>query len=160
MSGPDDSHVREVLRSAHQELRALFKQRDEIVKRIDSVKRTIGGLIDIFGDEILDKDLADALCEKQKSSYPGFTKTCRMVLLEAKQPLTAREICVRIQKKVPGGILRNRNLLGSVIAVLSRLVEHGDVQVLVLESGQRAWQWTREPTNRSSPAQPKSRSSQ
>jgi len=83
MSRPDDPHVREVLRSAHQELRALFGQRDEIVKRIDSVKRTIGGLIDIFGDEILDKDLADALCEKKKSSYPGFTKTCRMVLLEA-----------------------------------------------------------------------------
>ena len=160
MSGPTDPHVQEVLRSAHQELRALLGQRDDIVKRIDSIKRTIAGLIDIFGDEIMDKDLADALCEKKKSSNRGFTNTCRLVLLEAEQPLRTREICERIQTQVPGGFLRRRNLLGSVIAVLNRLVEHGEVQALVLESGQRAWQWTGEPTNESNPPQRKSTSSQ
>lgn len=114
-------------------------QSEGIVKRIDSVKRTIRGLIDIFGDEIMDdKDLADALCEKKKSSNRGFTKTCRLVLLEAEQPLRTRKICEHIQKQIPGGSLQNRNLLGSVIAVSSRLVEHGEVQALVFESGQRA----------------------
>ena len=66
----------------------------------------------------------------------------------------------RIQKQIPGGSLQNRNLVGSVIAVLSRLVEHGEVHALVLESGQGAWQWTGEPTNESSPPQPKGTSSQ
>jgi len=48
-----DSHVQEVVKAAHEELRQLMRQRAEIMKRIGTLKQTIAGLANLFGDDIL-----------------------------------------------------------------------------------------------------------
>ena len=48
-----DPHVQEVVRAAHEELRQLMRQRAEVMKRIGTVKQTIVGLANLFGDGVL-----------------------------------------------------------------------------------------------------------
>ena len=147
VSGSGDPHVQEVLKSAHDELRSLLKQRAEIMKRIGTVKQTIVGLANMFGDEVLNEELLELVDRKSNGRQPGFTKACRMVLMEAGRPLGAREVCEHIQEKVPPVLLRHKDPLASVTTVLNRLVDYGEARTVVKENGRRAWQWVSEPSN-------------
>lgn len=151
ISGAGDPHVQEVLRSAHEELRTLLRQRAEIMKRIGTVKQTIVGLANMFGDEVLNDELLELVDRKSNGRQPGFTKACRMVLMEAGRPLGAREVCEHIQEKVPPVLLRHKDPLASVTTVLNRLVEYGEARTVIRENGRRAWQWVAEPSSSSSP---------
>lgn len=146
MPGAADPHVQEVLKSAHEELRLLLKQRADIMKRIGTVKQTIVGLANMFGEDVLNEELLDLIDRKTSGRQPGFTKACRMVLMEAGKPLGAREVCERIQEKVPPILLRHKDPLASVTTVLNRLVEYGEARTLIRENGRRAWQWVAEPS--------------
>ncbi|HVO63098.1 MAG TPA: hypothetical protein VMT53_19365 [Terriglobales bacterium] len=146
MPGAADPHVQEVLKSAHEELRLLLKQRAEIMKRIGTVKQTIVGLANMFGEDVLNEELLDLIDRKTSGRQPGFTKACRMVLMEAGRPLGAREVCERIQEKVPPILMRHKDPLASVTTVLNRLVEYGEARTLVRENGRRAWEWVAEPS--------------
>src|ERR1043166_2961938 len=55
----DLGHVQEVIRQAHDELRQLIRQRAEIMKRIGTVKQTIAGLANLFGDNVLSEELLE-----------------------------------------------------------------------------------------------------
>src|SRR6516162_10561879 len=55
----DVGHVQEVIRQAHDELRQLMQQRAEIMKRIGTVKQTISGLANLFGDGVLNEELME-----------------------------------------------------------------------------------------------------
>lgn len=145
MPGAADPHVQEVLKSAHEELRVLLKQRAEIMKRIGTVKQTIVGLANMFGEDVLNEELLDLIDRKTSGRQPGFTKACRMVLMEAGRPLGAREVCERIQEKIPPILLRHKDPLASVTTVLNRLVEYGEARTLIKENGRRAWEWVAEP---------------
>jgi hypothetical protein len=147
VSSGADPHVQEVLKSAHDELRSLLKQRAEIMKRIGTVKQTIVGLANMFGDEVLNEELLELVDRKSNGRQPGFTKACRMVLMEAGRPLGAREVCEHIQEKVPPVLLRHKDPLASVTTVLNRLVVYGEARTVVKENGRRAWQWVSEPSN-------------
>jgi len=147
MPGAADPHVQEVLKSAHEELRVLLKQRAEIMKRIGTVKQTIVGLANMFGEDVLNEELLDLIDRKTSGRQPGFTKACRMVLMEAGKPLGARDVCERIQEKVPPVLLRHKDPLASVTTVLNRLVEYGEARTLIKENGRRAWEWVSEPTS-------------
>src|SRR5690349_12232849 len=140
-----DAHVQEVVRAAHEELRQLIKQRAEIMKRIGTVKQTIVGLANLFGDDVLSDELLELVDRKTNGRQPGFTKACRMVLMEAGRPLGAREVCELIQQKVPPILARHKDPLASVTTVLNRLVEYGEARTLVRENGRRAWQWVSDP---------------
>ena len=140
-----DPHVHEVVKTAHQELRQLMKQRADIMKRIGTLKQTIAGLANLFGDEILGEDLLELIDRKTGGRQPGFTKACRMVLMEAERALSVREVCQRIQDRVPAVLLRHKDPLASVTTVLNRLVDYGEAQTEVRENGRRAWQWVSEP---------------
>lgn len=140
-----DSHVHEVVKAAHEELRQLIRQRAEIMKRIGTVKQTIVGLANLFGDEILNDDLLELVDRKTGGRQPGFTKACRMVLMEADRPLGARDVCEQIQQRVPPMLLRHKDPLASVTTVLNRLVEYGEAKAVVRENGRRAWQWVADP---------------
>jgi hypothetical protein len=142
-----DPHVKEVLSAAHEELKHLLRQRAEIMKRIGTIKQTIAGLANIFGDEILSDDLLELVDRKTAARQPGFTKVCRMVLMEAAVPLGAREVCERIQSKTPPVLERHKDPLASVTTVLNRLVEYGEARSLVRENGRRAWQWVADPAS-------------
>jgi len=140
-----DPHVQEVLKSAHEELRTLLRQRGEIMKRIGTVKQTIVGLANMFGDGVLNEDLLELVDRKSSGRQPGFTKACRMVLMEAGKPLGAREVCEHIQEKIPPVLLRHKDPLASVTTVLNRLVDYGEARTVVKENGRRAWQWVSDP---------------
>src|SRR5437588_12206946 len=112
-----DSHVQEVLKAAQEELRQLLKQRAEVMKRIGTVKQTIVGLANLFGDEMLTDELLELVDRKSSGRQPGFTKACRMVLVEANQPLGAREVCEQIQQRIPPVLLRHKDPLASVTTV-------------------------------------------
>jgi hypothetical protein len=150
--GTADPHVQEVLKSAHEELRTLLKQRAEIMKRIGTVKQTIVGLANMFGDEVLNDELLELVDRKSNGRQPGFTKACRMVLMEAGRALGAREVCEQIQEKVPPVLLRHKDPLASVTTVLNRLVEYGEARTVIKENGRRAWQWIAEPGAVSQPS--------
>jgi hypothetical protein len=141
----NDVHIQQVLRSAQEELRDLLKQRAEIMKRIGTVKQTIAGLANMFGDEILNDDLLELIDRKTSGRQSGFTKACRMVLMEAGRPLSAREVCELIRQKMPPMLLRHKDPLASVTTVLNRLVDYGEARGLVNQHGRRAWEWVSEP---------------
>jgi hypothetical protein len=149
MPAASDGHVVEVVRQAHDELRQLMRQRAEIMKRIGTVKQTIVGLANLFGDEILSEELLDLVDRKTSGRQPGFTKACRMVLMEAKRPLSAREVCEEIQNRVPPLLSRHKDPLASVTTVLNRLVEYGEARSMVRETGRRAWEWVSDPASES-----------
>jgi hypothetical protein len=136
----DAGHVQEVIRQAHQELRQLLQQRAEIMKRIGTVKQTISGLANLFGDELLNEELLELVDRKSSGRQPGFTKACRMILMETGRAMNARDICDYFQQKMPAMIARHNDPMASITTVLNRLVEYGEAQP-VMSQGRRAWLW-------------------
>lgn len=148
-----DPHVQEVVKTAHEELRLLMRQRAEIMKRIGTLKQTISGLANLFGDEILGEDLMELVDRKAGGRQPGFTKACRLVLMEAEHPLSVREVCDRLQQRMPAVLLRHKDPLASVTTVLNRLVDYGEAQSVQRPNGRRAWQWISDPPAMTQPRQ-------
>ncbi|HTS38647.1 MAG TPA: hypothetical protein VMH04_23440 [Candidatus Solibacter sp.] len=140
----DVGHVQEVIRQAHDELRQLMQQRAEVMKRIGTVKQTIAGLANLFGDGVLNEELLELVDRKSNGRQPGFTKACRMILMEAGRALSAREICEHFQQKMPSMLARHKDPMASVTTVLNRLVEYGEAQAVLTNSGRRAWRWVAE----------------
>ena len=64
--------VHQVVKAAHEELRQLLQQRAEIMKRIGTVKQTITGLADLFGEEALGEELLDLIDRKPNGRQPGI----------------------------------------------------------------------------------------
>jgi hypothetical protein len=136
-----NGHVQEVIRQAHEELRQLLRQRAEVMRRIGTIKQTITGLANLFGDSVLDDELLELVDRKSNGRQPGFTKACRMILMEAKRALSARDVCDRIQEKMPPMLERHKDPMASVTTVLNRLVAYGEARAVSLENGRRAWEW-------------------
>jgi hypothetical protein len=139
-----NGHVQEVVRQAHEELRVLLQQRSEVMRRIGTVKQTIAGLANLFGDGVLSEELLELVDRKSNGRQPGFTKACRVILMEANRPLSARDVCDQIQEKIPPMLARHKDPMASVTTVLNRLVEYGEARSVVLNNGRRAWQWIAE----------------
>lgn len=136
----DIGHVQEVVRQAHEELRQLLQQRSEIMKRIGTVKQTISGLANLFGDSVLNEELMELVDRKTSGRQPGFTKACRMILMESGRSMTSRDICDYFQEKLPALLARHKDPTASVTTVLNRLVEYGEAEA-VMVNGRRAWRW-------------------
>ncbi|MGA2965990.1 MAG: hypothetical protein ABSD64_07245 [Terriglobales bacterium] len=51
--------AQQVVKAAHEELLQLMRQRAEIMKRIGTVKQTISGLANLFGEHVLGDDLLE-----------------------------------------------------------------------------------------------------
>jgi hypothetical protein len=136
--------VQQVIRAAHEELRHLLRQRADVMKRIGTVKQTIAGLANLFGDEMLDDELLELIDRKSSGRQPGFTKACRTVLMEAKRPLGAREVCADLDRRTPSLLARHKDPMASVTTVLNRLVEYGEARSLTNDRGRRVWEWVSE----------------
>jgi hypothetical protein len=139
----DVGHVQEVIRQAHGELRQLLQQRADIMKRIGTVKQTIAGLANLFGDGVLNEELLELVDRKSNGRQPGFTKACRMMLMESGRAMSARDICDYFQQKLPSMLARHKDPMASVTTVLNRLVDYGEAQAVV-SNGRRAWEWVAE----------------
>lgn len=137
-----DLHVQEVVHSAELELLALLQQRAELMKRVGSIKQTLVGLADMFGDSVLSERLLDLL-DRKAARRSGFTQACRAVLMESPTYLSAREVCNLLRKKFPGVLERHKKPFASVTTVLMRLVEYDEVHTFINED-RRVWQWVAE----------------
>jgi hypothetical protein len=135
-----NGHVQEVVRQAHEELRQLLQQRAEIMKRIGTVKQTISGLANLFGESVLSEELMELVDRKNSGRQPGFTKACRMILMESGRAMNSRDICDYFQEKMPQLLARHKDPTASVTTVLNRLVEYGEAEAVVA-NGRRAWRW-------------------
>lgn len=140
-----DAYVQEVLRTAHQELITLLQQRADIMKRIGTVKQTIIGLANLFGDDVLDDELLALVDRKPSGRQPGFTRACRTVLIESRVPLTAREVVAQIQERFGGVLVNHKDPLASVTTVLNRLVAYGEARAATNQNGKRVWEWLADP---------------
>ena len=136
--------VHQVVMAAHEELRQLLQQRADIMKRIGTVKQTIAGLANLFGEEALGEGLLELLDRKPSGRQPGFTKACRRVLMEVRRPLGAREMCAELERQAPAILARHKDPLASVTTVLNRLVDYGEARSLTNERGRRVWEWISE----------------
>ena len=133
--------AQQVVKAAHEELLQLMRQRAEIMKRIGTVKQTIAGLANLFGEQALGDDLLELIDRKPNGRQPGFTKACRRVLLEVGRPLGAREVCVELERYAPAILARHKDPLASVTTVLNRLVDYGEARSLSNDRGRRVWEW-------------------
>src|ERR1700721_3427907 len=107
-------HVQDVIQRAEHELRQLMEERAEVTKRIGTVKQTIVGLANLFGDGILDAALSDLVDRKRSSRQPGITRASRGVLMEAQRPMSAREVCDEIKKTVPALVPRHKERMPTI----------------------------------------------
>lgn len=144
-------HVEQVVQQAHQELRQLMQQRADVMRRIGTIKQTIAGLANLFGDDVLSDELLELVDRKGGGRQPGFTKACRLTLMEANRALTARDVCDGIQQKAATMLSRHKDPMASVTTVLNRLVSYGEATPVMLENGRRAWRWVADSEAESKP---------
>jgi len=142
-SGAD--HVARVMKMAKSELQSLLQQKSELMKRIGTIKQMIAGLAKLFGDEVLDGDLVGPVDGGSPSRQPGFTRTCRLALMESDRPLLAQEVCREIERRDPTLLARHKDPVASVTTVLNRLAAYGEARFVVGENGRRrSWLWATE----------------
>ncbi len=144
-SQPADLHVQEVIRSAERELHELLGRRTELMKRIGTIKQTLAGLANIFGDCVLSEPLLTLLDRKSASRQPGFTRACRAVLMDARKPLAARLVCQALQQRFPEVLGRHKDPIASVTTVLNRLADYAEARCSLDANGRRVWEWIAEP---------------
>jgi hypothetical protein len=133
--------VEVIVKAAHDEVRRLIQQRSEITKRIGTIKQTIVGLCDLFGDDELSDDLHELMNGKATVRRPGITQACRRVLMDAGCPLTARNVCEQIQQRTMLDLPCSKNLVAEVTTVLNRLAQYGEARTVPRDHGPRAWVW-------------------
>jgi hypothetical protein len=135
----DLGHISERL---HCELRVLHLERALIVKRIGAIKQVIAGLADVFGVDIIGKELQGLISKGSAHGTtrctPGLTDVRRRALMESSEPLTVRQVCGRIQETNPSIFARQKQPTNSVTVVLRRLVSYGGVKDCMNERSVRA----------------------
>ena len=139
--GSSNAHVQEVVKAAEEDLRQLIRQRADIVKRIGTIKQTIVGLANVFGDDWLSEELGELVGRKDRGRQRGLTKSCRTLLMESNRPLSAQEMCEQLRGRIPLVLLHHKDPAASVTTVLNRLVAYGEALKVHDENGRRAWQW-------------------
>jgi hypothetical protein len=144
----DDPRVHQVIQSAQLELQNLLQQRDQIIKRIGTMKQTIVGLAKLFGNDVFTEEVQVLLGRKSGARSEGLTNTCRIVLMESERPLSAREVCEHLERRLPLLVSRHKDPLASVTTVLNRLAQYGEARTVLQADGRRAWEWASEAQER------------
>lgn len=144
---PRTAHVQEVIVAAEHELHQLLLQRSETMKRIGTVKQTLVCLAKVFGEDVLTPEVMRLLGRGSTRKQPGFTRACRVVLMEAGVPLEARQGFRELQRRFPELVERHKDPLASVTTVFNRLVGYAEVRSFQNGKGRRVWEWIAEPAN-------------
>ena len=142
-----EAHVEQVIVQVQAELETLLKQRADIVKRIGTIRQTIVGSGQCFWRRYVGPELMGLVDRKPQERQTGFTKTCRIVLMEAERPLTAQEVCQHIRQRNPALLARHKDPLASVTTVLNRLASYGEAHFSLNEKERRVWRWISEAGN-------------
>jgi phage tail tape-measure protein len=136
-----DPHVQEVIRAAELQLQQLRQQRADVTRRIGTIKQTLAGLANLFGDSVLSDDLLEFLDRKNAGRQIGFTRACRVVVMNSSAPLGARQVCDELRRRFSEVIGRHKDPLASVTTVLNRLEQYGEARSFSNSSGRRVWEW-------------------
>ena len=134
-------HLEQVLRDAQQELRQVLEKKAELTRRIGTIRQTILGLANLFGAELLKDELLEFAAPKSSSRRSGFTKACRVALMESRRAMTSAEVCDWLRQKDAEILSRHKDPMASVTTVLNRLVAYREVEPVTLHNGRRAWLW-------------------
>lgn len=143
-----------VIGQLQSELRVLRVERAAILKRIGTIKKTIAGLADLFGSDVINGELQDLLSlqsARRLRTHTGLTDLCRQLLKESTEPLTIRQILGQLQEKSPFALAGHRHPLNSLRMIFSRLVAYGEAEELLTEKGLRAWRLTSSPGRAAKP---------
>ena len=141
---PRGAPVQEVIAAAGRELQQLLYQRAETMKRIGTVKQTLAGLAKVFGEDVLTAEVMRLLGRGMTRKQPGFTRACRVVLMEAGIPLEARQGFREMRRRFPELVERHKDPVASVTTVFNRLVGYAEVRSFRNNKGRRVWQWVTE----------------
>jgi hypothetical protein len=145
VQSPKHGDLEPVIGELQHRLRVLTLERAAIVKRIGIIKKTVVGLADLFGSDVIKGALLDlqpiqsARCSR---THLGLTGLCRQLLREASEPLTVRQILRQLQDKSPGGWDRQRHPENSLRVILRRLVAYGEAEEFRTKEGLCAWKAT------------------
>ena len=114
------------------------------MKRIGTVKQTLAGLAKVFGEDVLTAEVMRLLGRGMTRKQPGFTRACRVVLMEAGIPLEARQGFREMRRRFPELVERHKDPVASVTTVFNRLVGYAEVRSFRNNKGRRVWQWVTE----------------
>ena len=140
-------HAQEVIREAQHELNQLLRQRVTIMRRIGTVKQRLICLAVAFGDEVLTAEVLQVLGRGNTRKQPGFTRACRLILMEAGIPLEARQGMRELDRRFPKLVEHLKDPLASVTTVFNRLVASAEVRSFPNGTGRRVWEWIADPGN-------------
>jgi len=141
---PAGAHVNKILEEMYGEFQALMVQRAAILRRIGTIKQTIIGLAKLFGNEVVGERVLQVVEQRSSTRSRGFTRTCRVVLMESTRPMVCQEVCEEIQRRNPTLLAHHKDALASVNTVLNRLATYGEARIVMNERGKRAWEWATE----------------
>ena len=131
-----------VVQKLHTELNDLLQQRAEIMRHIATAKKTIVGLASLFGDHVLSPELQSLVGVGDGNRKPGLTKACRLILIEARGPLSARNVVDALQNQDPEILAGHKDPIASVTTILNRLADYKEVERVLLNNGKRGWRWS------------------
>jgi hypothetical protein len=139
----EQGDIKHVLTIAREQLCDLMEQRATIVKRITVLRRTLNGLVEIFGDKVLDGELRLLIKAPAGTRKSGLTDACRSVLMSSTHPLTSHEVVTRI-RSTDDALLRNhKDAVATVTSILYRLQSYGETAASANLPRRRAWVWIR-----------------
>lgn len=133
-----------VVDKLHTELNQLLQQRTEVIRRITTAKKTIVGLASLFGENVLSLELQTLVGVGDANRKPGLTKACRLILIEARRPLSARYVVDALQNQDPEILAGHKDPIASVTTILNRLADYKEVERVLLSNGKRGWRWAEE----------------
>jgi hypothetical protein len=142
---PKHEELEPVIGQLQSQLRVLTLERAAIVKRIGIIKKTIVGLADLFGSDVIEGALQGLLplhSGPRARTSPGLTALCRQLLRETSEPLTLGEITRQLQIKSPVWLASQRHPENSLRVILSRLVAYGEAEKVRTKDGACAWNTT------------------
>jgi hypothetical protein len=142
---PPLGQAQEAIRLAQEELKELLRQRIALMRRLGTVKQTLTLLANTFGDDILTAEVQRLLGRGAPRKQPGFTRACRIILMEAVTPLDARQGLREMQRRFPELVEHLQEPLASVTTVFNRLVGYGEACGFRNAKGRRVWEWTADP---------------
>jgi hypothetical protein len=78
-----------------------------------------------MSDELIGEGILELVDHKPNARQPGFTKTCRVRLMESDRPLLTHEVCQKIVQRNPVRLAGQNKPLASVSTLLNRLASYG-----------------------------------
>lgn len=141
------------------ELRALNVRKEQLSERITTIKQIVIGLSQVFGSEVLNKQLLGVqFCETRvrhrgrhkRRKNPALSRACRIALLEHAEFMSENEVYSRIVRRGSFTFANTHLPAGAVVYELNLLCEHKQARFIEI-GNERRWQRIT-PTNESEPS--------